>query len=84
MPVPGGVINSWARETQPSMAIIARAILEPSTAAYLGGRAILLWQRNAHTRRDNKTLQRTPRGWLVSTLNVIRKCFGFGRVHPRP
>ncbi len=55
MPVPGGVINSWAWETQPRVPIIAGAIPEPSTAAYIGGSAFLIWQRNANTRKQNKS-----------------------------
>ena len=55
MPVPGGVINSWAWETQPGVSIIAGVIPEPSTAAYIGGSAFLIWQRNAHTRKQNKS-----------------------------
>lgn len=74
----GGYIDSWAWETQSGVPIIAGAIPEPSTAAYIGGSAFLIWQRNAHTRKQNKALQRTPRGWLVSTLILIRKLCGFG------
>ncbi len=84
MPVPGGVINSWAWETQPGVPIIAGAIPEPSTVAYIGGSTFLLWQRNANTRKQNKALLPTPRGWLVSTFNLIRKVLGFGRAHPSP
>lgn len=83
-PVPGGFIDSWGWETQPGVPIIAGAIPEPSTAAYLGGSAYLLWQRNAHTRRENKALQRTPRGLFVLTFYLIRKWLGFDRAHPRP
>jgi len=78
------ILYGWGWETEPGRAIAAGAIPEPSTAAYIGGSAFLLWQRNTNTRKQNKALQRTPRGWLVSTLNLIRKCLGFGGVHPRP
>ena len=84
MLVPGGVINSWAWETQSGVPIVAGAIPEPGTAAYIGGSAILLWQRNANTRKQNKALQRTPRGLVVSTLGLIRKLFGFGGARVRP
>ena len=60
------------------------SIPEPGTASLIGGSALFLWQRNATNRKENKALQRTPRGWFVSTLSLIRKCLGFGGVHPRP
>ena len=84
MPVPGGVINSWAWESQPGAPIIAGAIPEPGTAALIGGSSLLLWQRNATNRKENKALQRTARGLFVSTLNLIRKCLDFGRAQRRP
>jgi hypothetical protein len=80
----GVALYGWAWETEPGRAITAGAIPEPSTAAYMGGSAFLLWQRNAHTRKQNKALQRTARGLFVSTLHLIRKCLGFGGAHPRP
>jgi hypothetical protein len=83
-PLLGGFIDSWAWETQPGVAIIAGAIPEPSTAAYLGVGTALILKRNGNNRKQNKTLLPTPRGWLVSTLILIRKCLGFGRAHPRP
>jgi hypothetical protein len=76
--VRGVTLYGWGWETEPGMAIVAGAIPEPSTAAYVGGSAFLLWQRNAHTRKQNKALQRTARGLFVSTLSLIRKCLGFG------
>ena len=81
--VSGVRLYGWAWETEPGRAIAAGAIPEPSTAAYIGGSAFLLWQRNAYTRKQNKSLQRTPRGLFVSTLILIRKCLGFGGAHPR-
>ena len=80
----GVQLYGWAWETEPGRAIAAGAIPEPSTAAYIGGSAFLLWQRNAHTRKQNKALQRTARGLFVSTLSFIRKCLGFGGAQPRP
>jgi hypothetical protein len=77
-------VNGWAYDTDPDQALFAGAIPEPSTAALIGGSTLLLWQRNATNRKENKALQRTPRGWLVSTLSLIRKCIGFGGAHPRP
>jgi hypothetical protein len=63
---------------------IITSIPEPSTAAYVASSALLLWRRNANTRKENKALQRIARGLLVSTLHLIRKCFGFGKARPRP
>lgn len=80
----GVALYGWGWETEPGSAIVAGAIPEPSTAALLGGSAALLWQRNANTRKQNKALLPTARGWLVSTLNLIRKCLGLGGAHPRP
>ena len=78
------ILYGWAWETEPGRAIGAGAIPEPSTSVYIGGSALLLWQRNASHRKENKALQRTARGLLVSTLGLIRKCLGFGGVRPRP
>jgi hypothetical protein len=83
-PLLRGFIDSWAWETQPGVPIIAVAIPEPSTTVYIGGSAFLIWQRNAHTRKQNQALLTTPRGRFVSALNLVRKWLGFGRARPRP
>jgi len=75
-------LEFWDGELDGTFIIIS--IPEPGTAAYLGGSALLLWQRNANTRKENKALQRTARGLLVLTLRLIRKCLGFGGAQPRP
>jgi hypothetical protein len=77
-------LYGWAYESEGEKPIIAGQIPEPSTSALIGGSTFLLWQRNATNRKENKALQRTPRGWLVSTLSLIRKCLGFGGDQPRP
>jgi hypothetical protein len=71
-------------DPQPFGSFKITIIPEPSSAALLGGSTLLLWQRNASNRKENKALLRTPRGWLVSTLSLIRKCLGFGGVQSRP
>ena len=58
-------------------------IPEPSTVFLIGGCTALLWYRNGNARKENKALQRTARGWVVSTLGFIRKCLGFGGAQPR-
>jgi len=80
----GGILLSYAYESEPNSQIIAGAIPEPSSAMLVATGTALLWKRNAKTRKENKALLPTPRGWLVSTLHFIRKCLGFGRAHPRP
>lgn len=74
----GVTLYGWGWETEPGTPIAAGAIPEPSTAAYVGGSAFLLLQRNAQTRKQNKALHRTARGLLVSTLGLIRRFLGFG------
>jgi hypothetical protein len=80
----GITLYGWAYETQPGVPIQAAFVPEPSTAAYLGVGTALILKRNGQTRKQNKALLPTPRGWLVSTLHLIRKCLGFGGAHPRP
>ena len=82
---PGGWITGWAYESTPDIPIMVQSIPEPTTIALLGGSAALLCHRNGNTRKENKALQRTPRGlFLVSALRVVLKFLGFGGAHPRP
>ncbi len=80
----GGILLSYAYESEPNTPIIAGAIPEPSSTVLVATGTVLLWKRNAKTRKENKALLPTPRGWLVSTLNLIRKCLCFGGAHTRP
>jgi hypothetical protein len=75
-------LEFWDGELDGTFIIIS--IPEPGTAAYLGGSALLLWQRNANTRKENKALQQTARGLVVSALHLIRKCLSFGLARSRP
>jgi hypothetical protein len=59
-------------------------IPEPSTAGLLGTGTAFLLQRHRSQTKQNKALQRTARGWLVSMLSLVRRCLGFGGVQPRP
>ena len=80
----GITLYGWAYESQPGVPIQAAFVPEPSTAAYLGGGAFLLWQRNGQTRKQNKALLPTPSGRFVSALYVVLKCLSCGRARPRP
>ena len=80
----GGVIKSFAYESEAGVPIVAGAIPEPSTSVLIGGGTALMLKRNSQTRKQNKALQRTTRGLFVSTLNLIRKCLGFGSAQIRP
>lgn len=72
------VVNGWAYDTAPNQAIIAGAIPEPSTAAYIGGSALLLWQRNSNTRKENKSAAANRWGlscfiaWCRSKVQRVR------------
>jgi hypothetical protein len=80
----GGVIGSFAYESEAGVSIVAGAIPEPSTVALLSGSTALLLQRNGKTRKQqNKTPQRTARGWVLSTFSVICRCLGFGGAQTR-
>jgi hypothetical protein len=60
------------------------SIPEPGTASLIGGGALLLCNRNAHTRKQNKALLPTPRGWVVFMRSVARKVSGFIKALSRP
>ena len=80
----GGTVRSYAYEDEPNTPIIAGSIPEPSTAVLIGTGTTLLLKRNAKTRKENKALLPTPRGWFVSMLSLVRRLFGFDGAHPRP
>jgi len=71
-------------DPQPYGSFKITTIPEPGTASLIGGSALLLFQRNAHTRKENKALQQTARGLVVSALHLIRKCLSFGLARSRP
>jgi hypothetical protein len=45
-------VNGWAYDTDPNQAIIAGAIPEPSTTAYIAGSLFLLWKRKRRGHSD--------------------------------
>lgn len=77
-------VNGWAYDTDPDQALIAGAIPEPSTALLIGGGSLLLWQRNSPNRKENKALQRTPRGLSVFIAWCRSKVLCVWRVFARP
>ena len=80
----GPLLYEYAYQTEPATSIFAGQIPEPSTTVLIGGGTALLLQRNRTQTKQNKALQRTARGWVVSTLRLIRKSLGFGGAQPRP
>jgi hypothetical protein len=48
-------VNGWAYDTEPNQAILAGAIPEPSTTAFIAGSLFLLWKRKRRGRADEAT-----------------------------
>lgn len=68
----------WAWETEPNTPIIAGAIPEPGTVTLLGGSALLIWQRSAPNRKENKSAAANRWGlscfiaWCRSKVQRVR------------
>ena len=52
---PGLTLYGWAYESEPGRPIQAGLVPEPGTATLLAGSSLLLWQRNASNRKENKS-----------------------------